>query len=551
MSKTYSNRSIWIIALALTLANAVKPMTVDDTIFYFYAQQIATAPLDPYGFDVFWEIQPVSALNLFAPVGMPYWWSLGLGILPDEPWLWKLWMFPYALLLAWALQQLLLRFASRERGPLLAMMALGPTVLPAFNLMIDIPSLALALGAMALFMKACDSSLCSTALAAGLLAALAIETKFTSFAPIAGIFAYGALARQWKVLAITSCTAVAAFAGAESWLYAQYGTSHFLRSLEIPEQWIRHNTPAGWAVGWVALAGALAGPVALLGLTSLRLGRHAFSSLIVLACIPYLAIGLGTRPRDSISFGPTQLGQGDGELTIFFAAGLAVVLTISASVAAGARRGLNRTHAFLLVWFVIELVACVAISPFHAARRLIGPIVSGTLLVAHVATASDAPRHSLRAVAAFAVSLGLLFAAADALDARARYAVHDRIATQLRELGHDPGRETVWFTGHWGFQFYAERRGYQPLIAGRSQVERGDWLLVPNRASAQPVPRISLSAPLATVAVGHSFPLSTTPSAYMAAVAIRRQPLAQNRVVIRRVESSGIAPALRRRAVRR
>jgi hypothetical protein len=550
VSNPVANKAVWLVALALTAVNAVKPITVDDTIFYFYARELLAAPLDPYGFNIFWEVQPVSALDLFAPVGMPYWWSLGLRVLGDEPWMWKLWMFPYALLLTHAISQLLNRFARDNQTSLLLLTVLGPTILPAFNLMIDIPSLALGVGAMVLFMRACDQERQQLAVAAGVVAALALETKFTAFAPVAAMLGYGLLARQWRLLFTTSGVTLALFVGAELTLYQAYGTSHFLRSLEIPEQAIRHNTTAGWAIGWIALSGALAAPVALLGLASLQVKLRTLAFAAALTASPFVAIAFGTRPANSIPFGPTQLGAGDTELLIFFAAGLCVVAVVGVAIASRLRASLpqlTRAHQFLLLWFGIELLACFAISPFHALRRLIGPALAGTLLVAHGISPGHASAKRVNIVAAVGLSLGLLFSIADTMDARARYQVQDQIASELTRLGHDPKNETVWFTGHWGFQFYAERRGYKPIIAGHSVVQQGDWLLVPNRSSGQPVPSIALSRSHAVIVATSAFPLSTTPSAYMAAVPMRRQPEAQNRIAIRRIVSSGDVPVYSRR----
>ena len=42
------------------------------------AQQIAKAPLDPYGFEQFWYQQPQPANEVRAPPVLPYWLGLGM-----------------------------------------------------------------------------------------------------------------------------------------------------------------------------------------------------------------------------------------------------------------------------------------------------------------------------------------------------------------------------------------------------------------------------------------------------------------------------------------
>src|SRR5262249_33856680 len=73
-------------------------------------------------------------------------------------------------LLAAALDSLFRRFCRGLERPLLAMALLSPGLLPGFNLMLDVPALALALAAVALFLSACDRGSPGRAALAGLLA---------------------------------------------------------------------------------------------------------------------------------------------------------------------------------------------------------------------------------------------------------------------------------------------------------------------------------------------------------------------------------------------
>ena len=69
----------------------------------------------------------------------------------------------------------------------------------------------------------------------------------------------------------------------------------------------------------------------------------------------------------------------------------------------------------------------------------------------------------------------------NAREAEARKEGAEAAADYIR--GRDPqGR--VWFIGHWGFQYYAEGRGMAPVIPNRSQLHRGDWLVIPGATLA-------------------------------------------------------------------
>src|SRR5260370_38672833 len=91
----------------------------------------------------------------------------------------KMWRLPFAVILSFALFALLRRFAPGMEAPALVATVLSPAVLPAFNFMLDLPELALALAAVAIFLRALDSRSTAQAIAAGLVPGLAGPTQHT------------------------------------------------------------------------------------------------------------------------------------------------------------------------------------------------------------------------------------------------------------------------------------------------------------------------------------------------------------------------------------
>ena len=139
------------VAVVFTLLNAAKPLTIDDTVYYYFARQIAEHPADPYGFEIFWDARPRPALQQIAPLLQLYWWAAALAVVGDAPVLWKLWLFPFALILAHSLYGLFRRVAPGLERPLLWMTAFSPALLPNFNLILDVPALAVGLFALERF----------------------------------------------------------------------------------------------------------------------------------------------------------------------------------------------------------------------------------------------------------------------------------------------------------------------------------------------------------------------------------------------------------------
>jgi hypothetical protein len=204
----------------------------------------------------------------------------------------------------------------------------------------------------------------------------------------------------------------------------------------------------------------------------------------------------------------------------------------------------------LAVWLLIELVGYFAISPYPAVRRLLGVGIAASVLAARAASlrpTGPEVRGGVRIAVASGLALGALYFGAELSDARARSGVIARAVEQLPQLGVQPDRETVWYVGHWELQFYAERAGMRPVIAGRSQLRPGDWLLLcagtvqpaldfPNRGLRQ---RSVLPA-------ASPWPWSTIPRYYDGVIPLRRQPETQSVIRIFRV-LRGITPRLKTR----
>jgi hypothetical protein len=136
---------------------------------------------------------------------------------------------------------------------------------------------------------------------------------------------------------------------------------------------------------------------------------------------------------------------------------------------------------FLIGWLAIEVTAYFFVSPFTAARRLMGVTITGTMLAGRlVSLTARTPRRTkmIWAIAFGGVGIGALFAITDFNDARAeKNSLFDCVAAIRRQAGNEA---RIWFCGHWGFQYYGEREGLKTLYPGESELKSGDWLIYPD-----------------------------------------------------------------------
>lgn len=462
-------------ALLYTLAASARPLHADEPFTVYTARQIAHAPCDPYGFEIFWWQWPQPAYeDLLNPV-VAYWNAGGMALFGDDPFVWKLWLLPFAALFAWAFLALARRFAPGLAWPLLLATVFGPALLPSLNLMQDVPALALGLTALVLYLRAEDSGSVAGALVAGLVAGLAVQTKYTALAVVGAIAVHAVLWRRPRAGLLAVGTALAVAAGWELAMTLRYGEGMLVSTWNLPQTFVpRAELPAAL----IPLAGATLPGIGLLGLGVAGLGARGvrllalavLAGLVALLWLPWHAplwLGTGLLVWAGVAGAAwrVQRGEATGSLLRWIDA--------------------RRVPLFFILWIAGELVQYVLVSPFPAVRRMLALCVAATLLVGHAASRSRwRDRLPLASLVALQVLLGIVVQGVDVLEARAGRAGAREAA--LRIQAQDPGAR-IWFVGHWGFQFYAEEAGMRPLIPDYTEVRRGDWLVTPTRVDRQAV----------------------------------------------------------------
>jgi hypothetical protein len=495
-----------LLAAVYTGLNAVKPLQVDDAAYQYFARQFATRPLDPYGFAVLWYTHPDAANTVLAPPVLPAYWGAVRAVVGERPWLWKLALFPWALLFVNAVHALLRRFA---RGVELFgtwLLVLSPAFLPSLNLMLDVPALALGLAALNVFFRAARRRSYALAAWAGLLAGLAMQTKYTAFLAPGAMLLYALFQRRLRFWAPAALVATQAFVTWELVVAFLYGRSHFIEALPPPpEPGTSRLAVALRKFGTLQFLfsdlGGVAAAGILIGLAALGLRRLGVAITAGLAALGYALIAW--RDGNYVSMGaigrrfPRAAVMEFSEL-IFdaFAAAGALVLALALWRLWALPRG-RRTVAFLTCWLLLEVVGYLLLTPFPAVRRVFGVAVVLAVLVARLAARTcrtPERRRVLHALGAGGVALGLAYWGLDWMGARVQQQAAESAADWVRQHGGG----TAWFVGHWGFQYYAERCGLRPVVTQYdrpgggipfpppSRLRAGDWLVVPDaRLTAQ------------------------------------------------------------------
>ena len=306
--------------MLLTLANAGKPLVIDDTATVLMARHLVDHPLHPYGppprgYPVIWYQEVQGAFTLLMPPLLPYWLSLQMVLWGDNPVLWKLGLFPFCWLFTAGLFALARRLAPGWERPVLVLTCFSPVILPCLNLMLDLPAAGLALAALALFMHILDrpGRTWPLLILAGLLAGLGMQTKYTAATGPVLMLWYGLLRGRVRAALVSTAVALSVFAAWELYVASQFGQSHFLFHLarrygplppEPPQNdhWPLPREPYPWPVRLkdkarllaplVGYLGGLAPAVALFLWQALGLGRRGLFLGMGLVGLGFAAIAL-------------------------------------------------------------------------------------------------------------------------------------------------------------------------------------------------------------------------------------------------------------------
>jgi hypothetical protein len=164
------------------------------------------------------------------------------------------------------------------------------------------------------------------------------------------------------------------------------------------------------------------------------------------------------------------------------------------------KRHWNAETLLLVLWVVGTFAFCLLNWTVNS-RSVLPMMPALALLLIRALERQPMPRGINYCFAASAV-LSLLVCAADySLAGSARAA-----AARIRETDQSA---VIWFEGHWGFQYYAERKGLRAFDTNLAEPRPGDVLVLPaNNTNVHPIPEDSGEPPIPIeVPV---FPLITT-----------------------------------------
>jgi 4-amino-4-deoxy-L-arabinose transferase-like glycosyltransferase len=467
----------------VTAYNLFKPFHIDDTAHLEIARWIGDHPLHPMSGLLNWggTSEPISYTNqphlYFAALAL---WGKLFGF--AEPTMHALQSL--ASLASIVLVHRLARFVAPSAALwATALVILGPAFIVEQNLMVDVPLLATWLAFFNLVVcGAGERAQTRRFVLAGLVCAAAILIKYSSLT-LLPIFAAALLVERRWAQAWTLLIPIGAIFGWSLFNYLDYGHVHMLaRAHEAhPYPFRPLFSTASWCVGLGALTplGVIA---AVQGRASWRASGWLFYAAVGVA-FGALALSVATGIlADSLS---------DRVLMTVFAAnaalmGWALLRQLGPWFAVRSWSGLRSLAVgprfYLWLWLAGATLFYILVSPFIAPRHILLVIPPLTLLLAASWEGVLTRASKLFGLACVVViSTGLCIS-------DWRFADFYRLeAARLGRARIPDGRS--WASGHWGWQWYAERNGIPELDVKSSLLRPGDLVLVGREVDHQAVPQ--------------------------------------------------------------
>ena len=467
-----------------------KPFNIDDPLFIWLARQVQAHPGDPFGFNVNWygvvwpmwtvTENPPMAGYYYALAGTIFGWNeIGLhlaGLL-------------IALAVVLGTYRLAVPLCNRPGLAACAVLFTPLFLVSANTVMCDMLMLAFWTWAIIFWLEGLEQNHFAKIIVAGLLVALALLTKYFGIALLPLLAVHGAMqqrrlgawvvglliplaalgAYQWITLMLYGHALFSAAAGFATSVQGELGFSKLAGALIAlaftgggaasalflaPALW-RVRTLVGVTVGTVVLAGTLG---------CSRLFLHKYS-------------GLATTTAQA-----EMLAQ-----LIFWSIGGVLIFMLAVADIVKNRRD---PRSWLLGLWVAGTFCFTAFANWTINGRSLLPLVPavGILLARRWDAGGQTYPRALPVGFAASALLALLVAQSDF-----QLAVAVRQSAEQAFARYNSGGTTVWFEGHWGFQYYMQELGAKAVDFKHSRQLPGDILLLPqhNTDVSEPSPEIA------------------------------------------------------------
>lgn len=462
-----------------------KAFHLDDPVFIWSAKHIQSKPFDFYGFKANWygtELEmsemhhnPPGACYYMVLVGFLLGWSevaLHVGFLVP------------AVAAALGMYYLARVLCLRPKWAVLA--AVAAVLTPGFlvsgtTLMCDMMVLALWVWAIVFWVRGMKENKQLSLLLAAILISICVLTRYVGIALVALLFAYSLMQKRklgtWVLFLLIPPVILAGYVWAARALYGR-GLLLDAASFAVRLRWKGQVALFSQVLTGLAFTGGCI--MTVLFYIPLLWSRRVLIVSVVLMVLFILGLSFVEK------IGSSWVRDGDGvkwgfliQVTLMAVAGVSLLGLAGVDF----RRCRDADSLLLLLWVFGIFVFATFVNWTVNARSIL-PMVPAVsiLLMRRVERLGTGKREAGIGWAAWPLVPAAVVALAVGW-ADYAWASTARSAAETINKSFENYNGTIWFQGHWGYQYYMESNGHKALDFLHSKVSRGDLIIVPSNNS--------------------------------------------------------------------
>jgi dolichyl-phosphate-mannose-protein mannosyltransferase len=455
-----------------------KAFHIDDPLFLWMAQQISKHPLDPYGFDVNWTSSPE-----------PMWVAM------QNPPFCSYLIATFAAILGWSEVALHLAFLlpaiaailgtysiARRFSPDATTAALLTIFTPAFlvsgtTLMCDVLLLACWVWSIELWLAGLQREKIPLLVLSAILATAAVLTKYFGIALVPLLATYTIVRdRRLSPRIGLLLLPVAATVAYEVWTKAQYShglfaeAARFTRASALAHP---HSVVTQLCTGLSFTGGCLFPTLFFFPHKSRKLLIAGLGALVAMLACYYFFFSPSLKLVSENNRTAVLI-----EAAIFATIGLAVIV-----LALGDLIESRKADSILLTLWLIGTFYFATFCNWSITARTILPMVpAAAILLVRRLTPAEVPFSNRMSGQWPVFTAAIVSLAVATADCRQANSARDAAYSFQRRFRAET--DTVWFQGHWGFQYYMQLWGAKPWNAAASQIVSGDIMIIPLNSTA-------------------------------------------------------------------
>ncbi len=462
-----------ILSFAVLLPFVGKAYHIDDPLFIWAAKQIRNLPLDPYGFQVNWygTEQPMWQVTKNPPLVSYYlavasfltgWSEVGIHLA----------MIIFAVIAVIGMYSLSRRFCLRPLEATLASLLMPVFLVSSTTVMCDIAMLSFWIWAVVFWMEGIEKNKPISLMISACLMAAAAMTKYYGAALIPLLLAYSLMKKRalgwWVMFFLIPIGVLAAYEWA-TWLI--YGHGLLREALVYPAtQGAYDNKWVTAVVGLAFTGGCLLTAFFYIFFLWDKKGHillGGFCLVVVFLFSGFENVGIWTIPGQGHLRWPFVI-----QFSLFVSLGLSILaLTV---LDFWTRRDEN---ALLLFLWIFGTFVFTSFINWTVNARSILPMVPavGILLMRRIEMHFPLKRKWNPATALIpALVVAALVTWADYSMANV-----SKTAAHIIKEKYSSRMVSVWFQGHWGFQYYMELLGAKPIDYKKSMIKTSAFVVIP------------------------------------------------------------------------